>query len=284
MLGEPMKKLIFTMGLIIISLSLTTCETVQTIIQQPIVSFHSVKLENINLNGIQLLNFIQIQNPNGFDIPFPEVGWEFFINANSFVSGVIRNSQRVRARDITLVEVPVNLDYLEIFNTFSSLKGRSQSDYKIALAAKFNIPVIGDKVWRFEHNGNFPVLQVPRLSTPSMAMNRADLTMAEFVVTINVENPNPFPLPSPKIAFDYKLNNTTILRNNYDNRSPLSSSSVSPLRFGIAVYYADVLRVLPGLRGNTTSQLDMNFDFGIPAFANDIFNLQVPGILPMPGF
>jgi LEA14-like dessication related protein len=277
------RKILVSLVSFYILLSFSSCATVETILQEPVVSLHSVDITSITFNGTQLLCKVQIENPNPFDIPFPEVGWEFFINANSFVNGVIRNNQRLRARDTTLVEVPVNLDYLNIFNTFSSLRDRNNADYKVALAVKFAIPVLGDKVWNLEHVGNIPMLQIPRVNSPSMRIVRTDLTMVEFAVTVNVENPNAFQLPAPKINFDYRVNNTSILRNNFENRSPLAPSSVTPLVFGIAVYYSDLFRIIPGLRtsGSATGVLDMTFDFGIPAFRNENINLQIPGNLPL---
>jgi LEA14-like dessication related protein len=261
----------------------TTCETVQTVLQEPVISLHSMELAKANFTDAQILCKVQIDNPNVFEIPFPEIGWEIFLNANSFINGVVKNDQKIKARNSTLIDIPVSLDYLDVFRTLSSLFGRSSIEYKIPLALKFSIPVLGDKIWHLEPQGVLPLPQVPKLSAPTVRIESSNLSMVELRVSMNVENPNAFSLPPPKIAFNYQLNNVSILRNSFENRTQLAASSVTPVVFGLAVYYADVFRILPSLitSSSASSLLDMSVDFGVPAFSGQKFNLQVPGTLPL---
>jgi len=252
------------------------------VFSEPLVSLYSVEIASISFVGTQLLCRLQVENPNAFDIPFPEVGWEFFINTNSFISGVVSNNQRIRARNSTFVEIPVNLDYLEIFNTFTSFKGRKDVDYKIALAVKFAIPVLGDKYWHIEHEDAVPLPQAPVISMPSMRVERADLTGVQVVASVNVENPNIFPLPPPKIAYDYLVNRNSFINSTIDS-GPLAASSVTPIVYRLDISYADLFRNFSALQllGSVPSLFNMEFDFGVPAFAGEIVNLQIPGTLPM---
>lgn len=263
----------------------TTCQTVSAVLQEPVISLHSVELAKINFTDAQILCKVQIENPNVFEIPFPEIGWEIFLNTNSFISGVVKNDQRIKARNSTLVEIPVSLDYLDVFRAISSLFGRSSIEFKIPLAVKFSIPILGDKIWRLEPQGVLPLPQVPKLSAPSIRIESSNLSMVELRVSVNVENPNAFSLPAPKIAFNYQINNTSILRNSFENRTQLAASSVTPVVYGLAVYYSDVFRILPALVNSSTAStlLDMSVDFGVPAFSGQTFGLQLPISIPLTG-
>jgi LEA14-like dessication related protein len=267
-------------------LTLTTCQTLSSALQEPVVSLHSVEFAGISFNGVDLLCKVQVQNPNIFDIPLPEVGWEFFINTFSFINGIIKNDQRIKAQNTTLINVPVSLDFLEVIRTFSSLKGRSSTDYKIALTAKFNFPVLGDKVWNFAHEGELPIPQVPKLSTPSMRIDRADLTRVEILASVNVENPNVFELPPPRIAYDYFVNRNSFIKGTIETPGPLAASSVTPVTFRLIVTYVDLLRTFSNLSSlsEIPSLLNMTFDFAMPVFSGEPFSLQVPGTLPLSGY
>ena len=262
----------------------SNCQTVETVLREPAVSLASVELANISFNGLQLLSKVRVENPNGFEIPFPEVGWDLFINDNSFADGVIRNNQRIRARGATLVEIPVNLGYLEVFNTFASLVGRNQSDYKIALAVNIPLPVLGNRVWNFEHEGVFPLLQAPRLSMPSLRIDRMDLSGAEIVVSVNVDNPNVFALPPPRISYDLLVNRASFVQNQMEAAAPLAASSSTPVSFRTTIDYASVLRGFVGslTAGEVPIQFNLDFDFAIPFFSGQ--SLQIPGTLPLPRF
>jgi LEA14-like dessication related protein len=267
-----------------IILLFTTCQTAASSLKEPNVSLYSVALTGINFTGAQMLCKVQVENPNAFEIPLPEVNWELFVNTNSFVSGVVKNSQNVKARDSTFIDIPINLDYLDIFNTFISMKGRSESDYKIALAVKIPVPILGELAWNFEHEGNFPLLQAPRLAAPSMRLDRIDLSSVDFLVSINIENPNPFELPAPKFIYDYLVNRNSFMSSTIESSNPLAASSVTPFVFRLSVNYADLFRNFQSLSsssGSVTSLLDLSCDFGVPALSEDNFSMQIPGSLPL---
>jgi LEA14-like dessication related protein len=264
-------------------LTLSTCETVQSVLKEPVLSLHSAELASISFTGAQLLCKVQVENPNAFDIPFPETDWELFINSNSFVSGVIKNDRQIRARSTIIVDVPVDLSYLEIFNAFRSLRGSQKAAYKVALAMKFSIPVFGDKVWNFQHEGEIPFPQLPRLTSPSLRLENASLTGAEIVFTVNVDNPNAFALPSPKIDYDFQLNRASFIKGRVDNSGPIAAYAVTPVSFRMIVNYADLFRNFSALRASPQVQSLLLFrcDFDIPVFSGEALRLEIPWNLPL---
>jgi len=264
-------------------LPFTTCATVPAL-REPVVSLHSVQLASVDiLTGVQILCKVKVENPNVFTIPLPEIGWELFLNSNSFISGAVKNSRQIKAQDFSIVDIPVNLNYLDIFKAFASLKGGKQAGYKAAFDIKFPIPLLGSVVFHLEHEGEIPMPQLPKISAPVMRVEKMDLTMVEWFVSVNVENPNPFDLPQPKIAFNYQIDNRSFIQNTLTNRGQLAASSVTPVVFGLVVYYADLFRVFSNLRNsaNVQSQLDITFDFGVPVFSGESFNLKIPAALPL---
>ncbi|MCL2806427.1 MAG: LEA type 2 family protein [Treponema sp.] len=279
-------KIVFAGIILCALLTMTTCQTLlaaSSILQDPVVSIHSVELANLSINGLQLLCKVQLENPNSFEISFPETDWELFVNANSFVSGTIRNNNRIRARNTTLVEVPVNLNFLEIINTFRSLVGSRQTDYKVALGVKFNLPVIGEKVWNLAHEGSIPMPQLPSLSAPTMTVGTPNLTGAEVVITLNFVNPNVFDIPSPKITYDYQINRTSFIRGVVENDTPLAASSTTPISFKLMVNYADLFRSFVTLltAREVSTSVNLDCDFGIPIFSGQNITQQLLGSLPI---
>jgi len=262
---------------------LTNCQSLMAAFQDPVVSLHSVELTNININGARLLCKVQVENRNSFEIPFPETDWEFFINSNSFISGTVKNNQRIKGRSTTIIDVPVSLDYLEVINTFRSLVGSQQIGYKVALGVNFLLPVLGDKTWQFEHEGVVPMPQLPRLSAPSMSIGSRDLTGAEIIVSMNLINPNVFDLPSPKIAYDFMINRNSFIKGAIENEGTLAASSTTPVSFRLLVNYADLLRSFVSLvtAREASTLINLECDFGIPIFNGPVIKQQIQGTLPL---
>jgi LEA14-like dessication related protein len=279
-----MKIFIFLLVALFAALSLTTCETVQAVIQEPVISLHSVQLADININRAHLLCLVQVQNPNGFDLPFPQTDWELFINRNFFAGASVagRSGQRLGARDTTMVEVLLPIDYLGLFNSFVSLIGSREIGYKAALAVTFTLPVLGNMVWNLEHEGIVPLPQLPRLTMPSMRIESSNITRTEILVTINVENPNPFEIPSPRISYDYQLNRNSFISGQRESE-PLAASSITPIVFPITVNYADLFRSFTTLltAREAASMLILTCDFNIPIFNVEPMRYEIAGTLPI---
>jgi LEA14-like dessication related protein len=280
------KKLFAKAGLIMVvfaALSLTTCQSLSSIFQEPKVSLQSVNIAKLSFTGADFLCKVKVDNPNSITIPFPEIGWEFFVNTNSFVNGILKNNKSLKARNSTVIDVPVSFSYLEVFDTFKSLKGSKQADYRVALAVKIPLPIMGDKVFNFEHKGIFPVLQMPKLTMPAMKFDKLDFTKADLLFTLNVENPNSFNLPSPKLAYDYLVNKNSFVKSTIASTAPLAAGAVTAIPIKISVNYVELFQKFASLRsmGEAPSQLSLKSDFSIPAFANDSFLSEATGSLPI---
>jgi LEA14-like dessication related protein len=253
-------------------------------VREPVVSLESVEIVNVDYLGVKILCKVRVENPNAHYIPSPEINWECFLNTASFNKGVVEHSRHhIGAHDASVVEIPVELDYLEIFDAIDSIKGTKQADYKIALAVNFDVAALKNKAWEFEGEGVIPVLQAPVFGATVMRVEKIHRNMVEWYVSVSVENPNAFELPQPSHTFVYQVNERTFIRRSLQNKQPLASSSVTPIIFGLLVYYNDILRAFPDLitAKEIPCKLDMAFDFLIPAFCDDIFRLQIPAVLPV---
>ena len=259
----------------------SACKTLPKM-QEPVISLDSVELAGIDYTGVRLLCKVQIDNPNDFEIPFPQISWEAFIGKDSFKSGQTSGNLNIEAQKTVIAEIPVSLEFLDIFTSFPLLKGAIRTDYRLDLALKFNIPELEKRVWNLHAEGEFPMLKAHVIGASIMRVEKIDPGAVEWYVSVNLENPNDFELPPPRHSFIYEINYTPFIRRTVTNRQPIPPSSEEPVIFGLLVYYADVWRVFPELwvSGDIPSRLNLTFDFFIPAFSEDKFDLEIQAELP----
>jgi LEA14-like dessication related protein len=222
-------------AVIIASLSLTACKSLKSAFKEPVVSLHSVELMDIDFTGLVLLCKVDVENRSPVSIPFPEVDWELFINTNSFVKGIIKPHGSIKARETTTVDVPVHLKYLDVFNTFNSLRGSNKADYKVVLDTKFTLPVIGDKNWHFEHTGTFPVLHLPKLSFRGLSLKNLSLTRIDLELSWEIENTNSFAMSIKDFSYSLAVNNSQWSSGKAGNaRIEAGKKTIVPLDFSIS--------------------------------------------------
>jgi len=278
-----LSKIMLTMAVFFAVLLLTTCQHLSSVVQEPKVTFLSMVPTGININGIQMLCKVQVDNPNSFKIPFPETDWTMFINANQFVKGTVKNNQEIKARGSAIIDIPVSLDYVGIFNSFRSLLGTRQFGYKIGMGIKIPTPLFGEKIWNIEHEGELPLPQAPRLSNPTIRLGDRNLTRAELIISMNFENPNAFPVPAPKINYDYRINNNSFIRGIVENEAPLAANSTSTISTRLQVTYVDLIRSFAALAtaSQVSSSYNFSCDFGFPQYGWNVLNNALPFTLPL---
>jgi len=259
------------------------CKTVKPSFQEPDISFHSASIPDITIYNAQILCKIQVKNPNAFEIPFPQTDWKIFINEKSYKDGEVKANGKIKARSTIFIDVPVKVEYLDFFKNFKPLIGSKQASYKIALAVKYSYPDLGEKVWNFDNTGDLPLPQLPSINSPTMVIEKVDFSKAEILVTVNVENPNAFEIPAPKIFYDYQLNKKSFIKGNIENETILAPSSVTPVKFRLIVNYSDLFRTFTNLghTRETASLLVLTCDFGIPVFSGETRQFQISGVFPL---
>jgi LEA14-like dessication related protein len=271
---------------------LSACQTLGQFVREPVFSIKSVELASIDLNGVTLLCKVNVENPNPIDIPFPEIGWNFFVNENHFLDGVITTGSKIKARKTNVVEIPVSFTYLGLFGTFQSLKNADEAAYNIVFDLKFSlgalleidIPGLQDKTWHFEHAGVIPLVKMPKLSGGSLKIEKLDFTGVELLCSVNVDNPNKFELPFPKMDYDYSLNKNSFIKTSVDQKGPLAAAAITPVNFKMSINYADLYKNVSSLKtvGAAAGLLALTTAFAIPAFENEKPSvLELPNNLPL---
>jgi LEA14-like dessication related protein len=254
--------------------TLTTCQTLKGMVREPKVSLKSVDITNVSFVGIDLLCKVNVNNPNSFTIPFPELGWELLINANHFIEGTIKNDSAIKSRGTTVVEVPVSMKYAEVFSTFKSLVGSTEVDYRIPLKLKFDLPVLGERVVCLEPKGTIPLLQFPSLTFKGINAKTTLLPpKLDYEVSWEVENKNGFVMLVNDISYNLTVNNSTWvagstpkgLRINPKQKQVVSfSGSLSGL--AVVSSIADVLQRGSDVSYSCAGNFDIGLDF--PGFKN----------------
>jgi LEA14-like dessication related protein len=283
--GDKMKKtaekLLICLLAVVIAVTFAACQTLSKIFQEPKVTLHSAEITSINFSGVQLLCKVNVENPNSVEIPFPEIDWEFFLNSNSYIKGTIKNDQPIRARRTTVVDVPVSFNYADVYNAITSLRGINQADFKVALAAKFNLPVIGEKIWNLSHEGTMPLLKIPSIGFKGITLKNLSLTRIDFELAWEIENTNVFAMDIKDFSYNLTVNNSGWAGGSVTGAPRIAANGKTTVPITFSVNSLTMIRditeivnrgtnVTYGCSGNLSLGADMR---GIPDYATS-FNLS----------
>jgi LEA14-like dessication related protein len=202
---EYMKK---SLTILIISLLLTSCAALRdyTDIREPVVQFSDMSIQNITFDGVTLLFDFDVTNPNRFNVNAEQYSYEFFINEQSFISGIQESPLRINSEATSTIQVPVTLNFQEVYQTFSSLLRQDQMAYQLSTEVEFDLPVAGRKKVPVSTSGEIPIPRVPRIDFGGFNLKEVSLTGAEVEVSFRVANPNRFGISLNNADYNLRVN------------------------------------------------------------------------------
>ena len=269
--------------ILIIILLPSSCQSINTMIQDPKVSLNSVELKEITFNGVDLVARVDVENPNGFSIPLPKISWELSINEESFVQGLVENKQSIRSRRKLTLDLPLNISYAGLYRAFSSLIDEDEAAYNLGLQITFPLPAIEDKVFNLGFSGQLPLLQLPNIKSASVDVSKMDYSGIVLACLVNVENPNRFAIPFPEMDCDYSVNGLSVLKSSNVRTGEIAAGVTALTNFNLSVNYADIFRIVNSAKNvnEADGRLSLAAVLPISAFDGKKSSLDIPGKLPI---
>ena len=276
------RKFFSVLSSIVITVCICSCASLG-IIQEPRVSIRSVDLANISIEGIDMVCRLNVENPNLFDIPFPEIDWKLFINSNSFINGILKNNTKLGSNRTVTIDVPFSVTFAGLYGTFASLLESSEAAYQIALGIKFPLPVIEEKTFNLDFSGNIPLFKFPDIQLGSLNTAKIDFTGVEQELVINITNPNSFPIPFPEFDWVYAIQGSPLLRGGIASAGLIAANVQTPVTIKAGIQYADIIGLLGSL-GNSPelpSVMKMDSIMPVPFLEEQKSSFEFPSVIPV---
>ncbi|MDR0670264.1 MAG: LEA type 2 family protein [Treponema sp.] len=272
-----------TLMMLAVCLSGSSCRTLEAAFSQPEVSLRSVDIADINLGGIQLLCSLEVVNPNLVNIPFPEIGWEVFINGSSFRSGAVPEGEAIGPGAVEILDIPLDLAYTALAGVAGPPGRADEIAYQIVLETRFLLPLRGEWIANFEHQGNLPLARMISFRDPSFEITNLDFSGMDVNFSLNVNNPNPFPIPFPGISYNYEVRNNGYITGMAEHPDTLPAGTASPVNIRLRIDYLDLYRSFSVLKtiGETACLLSLSSRVVLPGFGETRLSLDIPGVLPL---
>lgn len=231
--------------------------------RKPTAQVEGVRLDGLDLAGVDLVFDVGIDNPNPFSIDLTGFDYDLQLFDQSFIKGRQTHGLSLAARSGSRIELPLRLDFKRLLRSYRQLQGVDEASYRLDLGLGFQMPVIGSMRLPVDIEGRFPVPKLPDIRIKSLGVKRLSLERAELELRLEVDNPNSFSLLLQRLEYDLKLNGIAIAEGLIDKPLDIEQGgegvvsiplSVDLLRAGMGLYSA--LLSGSGLRYELNGALD----------------------------
>lgn len=189
-------------------LYLLSCSTFRKLakVQKPKVSVDNVRFTGISFDDIGLAFDVKIDNPNQLSAKLAGFDYDLHINDASFLKGQQDSELNIEAMGQSTLEVPLTLNFKDLYKTYRSLQNQDSSEYKIDLGLDFDLPVLGKTRIPVSKKGFVPLIKLPTVKVASLKVQKMGLSGADLDLKLQIDNPNAFNLLASNLNYNFSVN------------------------------------------------------------------------------
>lgn len=117
------------------------------------------------------------------------------------------------------------------------------------------------------------VIEQPKISIQNISLQDISLTQGTAIVTLNVANPNAFPIPLQGIQYGLSLNGRQVASGDQVQNMNIGARQEVPINIPVKLDFAELLRLAPDALRSRSVQYDLNGAVRLP-FINVPFQRQ----------
>lgn len=118
-------------------LCFTGCNSiVKDLIKSPEVRLDKVRIENVKFMSADLIFDLEVFNPNSINLKIDSIDYQLTLDDKEFANGHVHKIKELPAGQKTQIEIPVNVEFLKVFDSLSAALKKPETLYKITGKAK----------------------------------------------------------------------------------------------------------------------------------------------------
>ena len=193
------------------------------------------QLVNKDFSGLDLVLYVNIENPNNFHIRFPEINWNYSIDGVQVAQGNFTEAAVVSASSVETKRINVNIAYNDIFQLIDRARDAVEANGIFSFDIGTNDYT--ELTWPID------ILHEPEITFQGIRRQSLGRTMV-FVFTWEVNNRNTFDLEIREFDYNIRINNRLWSADKAVNLPRVRANSRTALPITVSVSEASIIAEL----------------------------------------
>jgi len=228
-------------------------------IERPQVDFAGARLTKLSFDAADFLFDLKIRNPNPLGLRMAGFDYDFLINGNSFLKGNQEKELEIESRGETTIQLPLSLGFVDLYQTFQSLRDQDVSTYRLNCSFSFDLPVLGPVNIPVSKEGEFPLLKLPKVDVDALKLERMSLFGAELKLRVRLDNRNAFSMILEHLQYQLEVNGLRWISGDAEKNEQIAVKSESVIEIPISLDFLQIGRSVYQLLAGDKS---LEYQFG----------------------
>ncbi len=150
----------------------------------PKVTFKKLNVTDLDFKGLDTNFVFNVSNPNPIKVKLSSFSYDLDLAGTGFLNGDNRQGLALEARGDSKLVFPVATTFKDILSLAGDMKGKDSVPFAFTGKIGFNTP-LGEVKIPYNAKGDFPVLQVPKISFKGVKVGK--LNLLKQTATLDVQ-------------------------------------------------------------------------------------------------
>ncbi len=203
-------------------------------VERPRLSFRSVSVKTLDLEGATLGFDFMLENPNAVGVELARLGWALEVEGSHVVDGTFPGGLRVPANGAAAVSFPVHVRWKDVPGFVRLVGGRQAIAYRLSGSAGVSTP-LGVVELPLSYSDHLSVPRLPAFGLDGVQLRSASLADVTVDVKVRVTNPNAFPLPVGGLSYSLTIGGSSVASGDGRSVAPVPANAAGVVAIPVRV-------------------------------------------------
>jgi LEA14-like dessication related protein len=178
-------------------------------LRPPTISPGAFRIARIDFSGVELAWSFDVENPNAFAIPVPDISWTVMAAGIPLTISSQHKEGELAAGAVSREEATVSVLFADLIKSLGSAANGTEVPANLDLESSLPLPDFEALKTSLNIPGAIPVLKKPELSFKGIKIKSLGMERLEFDLNFEVDNKSPLSFEIGKFEYDFKVNNNS---------------------------------------------------------------------------
>ncbi len=205
-------------------LTIGACASLEQLIQKPEIDFESLGTQNLSLSEGTFLFRFSVSNPNPVGVGVDDIRYDLDINGENFISSRLAQGLHLAASGSTPMEIPVTINYMDVFKSLSRFLQSDALDYRLTGSAG-----VGPLRIPYRTSGKIDLPKMPDITVDGIRIDRLSFNGASLKLVLGLKNPNAFSTKIDGLEYAARLGDVDLAKGTARQTTALTGNGRSTM-------------------------------------------------------
>lgn len=176
---------------------------------KPELSVASLDITNITEDKMSATSKVVLRNNLPIEVKTNRLSYVIYIDSVKIIEDSYSKPITIRSSDTTAIRLPMEIMFRKLTAVMKRFENKKidSADYAVKATFEADVPIAGERNFTMNFSKKLPALRLLKAKMGNIDLGKLGLKESSLDITVNVENPNAFPIKLKEGKYSFSMDN-----------------------------------------------------------------------------